>query len=206
MYRLPVYDEKCRSAAPSAVATQRRSRPIMPQRHKPAEFSYLPLEPPCRKLDTFVQFLQRVKHRLETTGQNDDAAIAEELAAYLMLHQVEDDAADSDLNPMFAVAAAYIAALTTISAIDEATVAQALARRLISLGHELPKRGGDTRGWKRLLLWRNRLERQQLPATMTDIYRRALEFARQDLRHLNVNAALEHVMRRDRPQAEDPTG
>jgi hypothetical protein len=93
--------------------------------------------------------------------------------------------------------------LTTISATDEATAAQALALRLVSLGHELPRRGGDTRGWKRLLLWRNRLERRQLPPTMTDIYRRALEFARHDLERLNVDAALEHVMRRHGRRAGD---
>jgi hypothetical protein len=175
----------------------------LPQRPKPGEFSYLPLEPASRKLDTFVQFLQRVKRGLETSGQSDEAALAEELAAYLMLQHEEEETADSDLNPMFAVAAAYLAVLTTISAIDEATAAQALALRLVSLGHELPRRGGDTRGWKRLLLWRNRLERRQLPPTMTDIYRRALEFARHDLERLNVDAALEHVMRRHGRRAGD---
>jgi hypothetical protein len=203
MYGLRVYDDKRRSAAPSAGGTSRRSRSVMSQRNKPSEFSYLPLEPAPSKLDTFVQFLQRVKQRLETAGQSEEAAIAEELAAYLMLHHVEDEEADDDLNPMFAVAAAYLAVLTTISAVDEATVAQALARRLVSLGHELPRRGGDTRGWKRLLLWRNRLERQQLPPSMTDVYRRALEFARHDLEHMNVNAALEHVMRRRGRRAGD---
>lgn len=167
----------------------------MPLRHKPAQFDYLPLAPPTRKRDTFVQFPLGVKRALEATGQRGDAAIAEELAAYLMSHHVEDEPADSDLNPMFAIAAAYIAVLTTISAVDEATAAQALARRLIGLGYELPKRGGDTRGWKRLLLWRDRFERQQLPPAIADIYRRALEFARRDLGHLNVNAALAHVMR-----------
>jgi hypothetical protein len=187
MYRLPVCDDKRRDDP--------RSRAV-----KPAQFGYLPLALPTRKLDTFVQFLLRVKHGLEATGQRGDAALAEELAAYLMSHRVEDEPADSDLNPMFAVAAAYIAVLTRISAVDEATAAQALARRLIGLGHELPKRGGDTRGWKRLLLWRDRFERQQLPPAITDIYRRALEFARHDLGHLNVNAALAHVM-----QAEDAT-
>jgi hypothetical protein len=205
MYGLRVYDDKRRGAAPSAVGTSRRSRAVMPQQYKPSEFSYLPLEPAPGKLDTFVQFLQRVKQTLETAGQSGEAAMAEELAAYLMLHHVEDEEADGDLNPMFAVAAAYLAVLTTISAVDEATAAQALARRLISLGHELPRRGGDTRGWKRLLLWRNRLERQQLPPSMTDIYRRALEFARQDLEHMNVNAALEHVMRRHGRRASDQT-
>ena len=202
MYGLPVSDNKRRGAGSAAVGATRRSRAVLPQRPKPGEFSYLPLEPASRKLDTFVQFLQRVKRGLETSGQSDEAALAEELAAYLMLHH-EEETADSDLNPMFAVAAAYLAVLTTISAIDEATAAQALALRLVSLGHELPRRGGDTRGWKRLLLWRNRLERRQLPPTMTDIYRRALEFARHDLERLNVDAALEHVMRRHGRRAGD---
>lgn len=204
MHRLPVYDEQRRAA--SAVGAPRRLRVGEPQRRKPTEFSYLPLQAPARKLDIFLQFLQRVKRGFEAAGQPDDAALAEEVAAYLMAHGVEDEAGDCDLNPIFAVAAAYIAVLTTISAVDEAAAAQALARRLVSLGHELPKRGGDTRGWKRLLLWRDRLERRQLPSTMSDLYRRALEFARQDLGHLNVNAALDHVMGRERQAHGDPTG
>src|SRR5262249_55945318 len=44
-------------------------------------------------------------------------------------------------------------------------------------------------------------ERQQLPPAMTDIYRRALEFAPHDFERLNVDAALEHVMRRHRRRA-----
>jgi hypothetical protein len=205
MYGLGVYDNKRRGAALRAVGTSPRSRSVMAQQSKPSEFSYLPLEPGSPKLDTFVQFLQRVKEGLETAGQSGDAAIADELATYLILHHGQDEGSDCDLNPIFAVAAAYLATLTTISAIDETTAAQALARRLISLGHQLPQRGGDTRGWKRLLLWRDRLERQQLPPTMTDIYRRALEFARHDLEHMNVNAGLEHVMRRHGRRAGDKT-
>jgi hypothetical protein len=57
----------------------------------------------------------------------------------------------------------------------------------------------------RLLLWRDRLERQQLPPTMTDIYGRALKFARHDLEHMNVNAAFEHVMRRHGRRTGDKT-
>jgi hypothetical protein len=205
MGTLPVYDEKRRGTG-SPVGAPRRVRAMPPKRHPTAEASYLPLEPARRKVDIFVKFLLRMKQGLEVAGQHGDAALAEELAAYLMLHDVGDQATGPDLNPMFAVAAAYIAVLTTVSAIDEATAAQALARRLIGLGHELPRRGGDTRGWKRLLLWRDRLERRQLPSTMTDIYRRALEFARHDLGQLNVNAALEHVMHRERQPASDQTG
>ena len=42
---------------------------------------------------------------------------------------------------------------------DEAAAVQTLARRLVALGYELPKHGGDTRGWKRPLLWRDQLMR-----------------------------------------------
>jgi hypothetical protein len=40
---------------------------------------------------------------------------------------------------------------------------------------------------------------------MTDIYGRALKFARHDLEHMNVNAAFEHVMRRHGRRTGDKT-
>lgn len=209
MRTLPLRDEHRRRPAGSFAARAEGGTPWpvgglpLPPR-APAAPSYLPLEPPAKKVDTFVQFLMRVKRGFEEAGERSEAALAEEVAAYLNLHKEEDEAADSDANPIFAVAAAYIAVLTTIAAVDEATAAQALARRLMRLGHEMPKRGGDTRGWKRLLLWRDRLERRQLPVAMTEVYRRALEFARHDWGRLNVGEALEHALRGDDQPMRDP--
>ena len=52
---------------------------------------------------------------------------------------------------------------------DESAAAQTLARKLIALGYDLPKHGGDTRGWKRLLVWRDNLARGLMPADMREM-------------------------------------
>jgi hypothetical protein len=202
MSTLPVYDEKRREfldTPPARAASDRpsptRRLPASSQVRRPAaEPAAPPAEAPASRVDFFVQFLGGLRHALGEAGKHGDADIVGEIAEYLLQHKDEDATLDPEASPAYAVAAAYIAALTTITSTDESLVAQLLARKMVSLGYELPKRGGDTRGWKRLLLWRDRLERHQFPAAMTDVYKRALEFARQDLDQLNFNAALQHAM------------
>jgi len=150
-----------------------------------------------------VQFLDGLKGAMEISGKKADAAILGELAEYLVLHRSGNGGeADSDSKPIFAVAAAYITALTTIMSVDESTAAQSLARKLVSLGYELPKKGGDARGWKRLVIWRDRLARRQLAPEMDEVYKRAVEFARQDLTRMDLVAAIEHAEGRDVEPAE----
>ncbi len=202
MSTLPVYDEKRREFVDNTQRAAPAERPKrllasgLPRRAT-AESAQAPAEAAVSRIDVFLQVLERLQHSLEDAGNRAQAAVLGEIAEYLILHRPEDDAADAEVKPVFAVASAYIAALTTITGADEASAAQALARKLVSLGYELPKRGGDTRGWKRLLLWRDRLVRRQLPVAMTDVYKRAFEFARHDLTHINLNAALEHAMPRN---------
>jgi hypothetical protein len=203
MITLPVYDEKRREFVDTAQKTAPVERPrrmlTSALAKRPTSEPAEPPPPPeagASKIDTFLQVLNRLQHSLDEAGNKADAAALGEIAEHLLLHRAEDDAADSEVKPIFAVAAAYIEALTAITSADEASAAQLLARKLVSLGYELPKRGGDTRGWKRLLLWRDRLVRRQLPMAMSEIYKRAFEFARHDLTHINLNAALEHAMAR----------
>jgi len=209
MTTFPIYDEsrgefvEATSKSSPADRPKRMAAPTALKRN-PGETPYLPIEAPEQRVDFFLQSLERMKRAFEQQGNTGDAAVLGEIAKYLILHRAEAETAESDVKPIYAVAAAYIAALTTITSSDEATAAQSLARKLVSLGYELPKGGGDTRGWKRLLVWRDRLERRQLPVALTDVYKRALVFARQDLTHLNVNAALDHALPRERPQWSDP--
>jgi len=60
-------------------------------------------------------------------------------------------------------------------------------------GYDLPKHGGDTRGWKRLLLWRDQLVRGKLP-DMREIYERALHFARQAPMAMDLKAAMDYAL------------
>lgn len=199
MSTLPVYDEKRRefvdNTPPAQAAGDRPRRlPASAQiRRAAAEPAAGRSEAPASRVDFYVQFLGGLRQALGEAGKECDADIIGEIADYLLQHRADEPAIDPEASPVFAVAAAYIAALTTITSTDESVAAQLLARRMVSLGYELPKRGGDTRGWKRLLLWRDRLERQQFPVAVSDVYRRALEFARHDLDQLNFNAALQHA-------------
>ena len=53
---------------------------------------------------------------------------------------------------------------------------------------------GDMRGWKRLLWWRDQLERGQQPTDVRDIYKRALRFTRQAPTEVDLQAAHEYAL------------
>jgi hypothetical protein len=130
---------------------------------------------------------------MEETSNAADAATLGELIAFLHSPQAAEALADErDHRPIYAVAAAYIDVLSTVS--DESAAAQKLARKLIALGYELPKQGGDTRGWKRLLLWRDNLARGLIPADLREVYERALKFARKHPTAVDVKAALDDAV------------
>ena len=82
---------------------------------------------------------------------------------------------------------------------DEAAAAQTLARKLIALGYELPKHGGDTRGWKRLPLWRDQLARGLMPPDLREVYERAVKFVRKQPTAIDVKAALDHALAGEPP-------
>lgn len=54
--------------------------------------------------------------------------------------------------------AAVVIDLLVKSGQDESEAAQAVMRRLIAAGIPPPAQGGDARGWKRLLEWRNAMQ------------------------------------------------
>ena len=56
------------------------------------------------------------------------------------------------------------------------------------------KQGGDTRGWKRLLMWRDNLVRGLMPSDIRETYERALKFARKHPNALDVKTALDHAL------------
>jgi hypothetical protein len=192
MSALPIFDETLREFLPApaprpARTTSARARMLPP----PPPPSVRMVPPPERdeRLSHFQSCLTRVKQTLEEDGNTGDAATLGELLAFLHSPQAATALADErDHRPIYAVATAYIDVLSTMS--DESAAAQTLARKLIALGYDLPKQGGDTRGWKRLLLWRDNLARGLMPADMRETYERALKFARKHPTTVDLKAAL----------------
>jgi len=200
MSALPIFDEARREFVPATPP---------PQPAPPAPARVLPppprpsvrLIPPVERDERLCHFqscLARIKQTLEEGGHAADAAMLRELVAFLHSPQAAKALADErDQRPIYAVAAAYIDVLAAVS--DEAAAAQTLARKLIALGYELPKHGGDTRGWKRLLLWRDQLARGLMPPDLREVYERAVKFVRKQPTAIDVKAALDHALAGEPP-------
>src|SRR5262249_4700044 len=166
MSALPIFDETRREFLPAPPppepAPPAPARAAAPPPPRPSARVIPPVERDER-LSHFQGCLARIKQILEDGGHAADAATVAELITFLHSPPAAEALADErDQQPIYAVAVAYIDVLTAVS--DESAAAQTLARKLIALGYELPKQGGDTRGWKRLLLWRDNLWRGLMPA------------------------------------------
>ena len=200
MSALPIFDEARREFVPAATAPQPvRSAPAQPRVPPSAPPPSIRLAPSVEgdeRLSQFQGCLARIKHMLEESGHAGDAQTVGELLAFLHSPEAANALADErDHQPIYAISAAFIDVLAIIS--DESAAAQTLARKLIALGYELPKQGGDTRGWKRLLLWRDQLARGLMPADLREVYERALKFARKNPTGLDLKAALDHALASD---------
>ena len=202
MSALPIFDEARRefvpaSPAPQSAPSARTRVRVTPPAPRPSPRVTPPVEPDER-LSRFQSCLARIKQTLEDGGKAADAATLGELIAFLHSPQAAKAVADErDHRPIYAVAAAYIDVLTAVS--DESAAAQTLARKLVALGYDLPKQGSDTRGWKRLLLWRDNLARGLVPADLREAYERALTFARKHPTAVDLKAALDHALAADLP-------
>jgi hypothetical protein len=195
MSALPIFDETLREflPAPALRPVPAPARQRVPRPAPPPSVRLIPAVERDEHLSHFQSCLTRLKQTLEEAGNAADAATVGELVAFLHSPQAAKALADErDHRPIYAVAAAYIDALAAVS--DESAAAQTLARKLIALGYDLPKQGGDTRGWKRLLLWRDNLARGLMPADMRETYQRALTFARKHPTGVDVKAALDHAL------------
>ena len=196
MSALPIFDETLREFVPAPAPPPVRAaqaRPRMPAPPPPPSIRVVPPPERDERLSHFQSCLTRIKQMLEEAGNAADAATLGELFAFLHSPQAAKALADErDHRPIYAVVAAYIDVLSAVS--DESAAAQTLARRLIALGYDLPKQGGDTRGWKRLLLWRDNLARGLMPADMRETYERALKFARKHPTPIDVKGALDHAL------------
>ena len=196
MSALPIFDETRREFVPAALPPQpAQSAPASERAAPPTPRPTIRLQPAERddRLSVFESCLIRVRRQFDERGQTADAETIGDLIGFLNSPQAAKALADErDHRPIYAVGAAYIDVLALTS--DEAGAAQTLARKLVALGYELPKQGGDTRGWKRLLLWRDQLVRGHMPAELHDMYERALKFARKAPAALDVKAALEHAL------------
>jgi hypothetical protein len=195
MSALPIFDEILREFVPAPAPQPARAAPARLRVAPPAPPPSMRLMPPPERDERLAHFqscLARIKQTLEDAGNAADAATVGELVAFLQSPQAAEALADErDHRPIYAVAAAYIDVLSAVS--DESAAAQALARKLIALGYDLPKQGGDTRGWKRLLVWRDNLARGLMPADMRETYERALKFARKHPTAVDVKGALDHA-------------
>ena len=194
MSSLPIFDEVRReflpAPAPPAAPPVRMRLSAPPP---PPTARVIPPVESDERLRQFQSCLTHLKQTLEEAGNAADAATLGELIAFLHSPDAGKALADErDHRPIYAVAAAYIEVLSTVS--DESAAAQTLARKLIALGYELPKHGGDTRGWKRLLVWRDNLARGLVPADLREIYERALKFARKHPTAVDVKAALDDAL------------
>jgi hypothetical protein len=194
MSALPIFDEVRGEFLPQPTPP-----PVAPVRMRlsapppPPSARVIPTVEPDERLCHFQSCLARIKQTLEEAGNAADAATLGELIIFLHSPQAAKAHADErDHRPIYAVAAAYIEVLTAVS--DESAAAQTLARKLIALGYELPKQGSDTRGWKRLLLWRDNLVRGLVPGDLREVYERALKFARKNPTGVDVKAALDNAM------------
>jgi len=196
MSALPIFDEVRREFVPAAPTPQPARSASARPRVPPAVPAGVRLAAPAEgdeRLSRFQSCLARVKQVLEDGGNAADAETVGELLAFLHSPAAAAALADErDHRPIYAVSAAYIDVLAITS--DESAAAQTLARKLVAMGCELPKQGGDTRGWKRLLLWRDQLARGQMPADLCEVYERALKFARKNPAALDLKAALDHAL------------
>jgi hypothetical protein len=196
MSALPIFDEARREFVPASAAHPAQCAPARPRVPPPAAPPSIRLTPPVEgdeRLSQFQGCLARVKQMLEDSGNASDAETVDALLGFLHSPEAAKALADErDQRPIYAVSAAFIDLLAITS--DESAAAQTLARRLIALGYELPKQGGDTRGWKRLLLWRDQLVRGLMPADLRDVYERTLKFARKNPTALDLKAALDHAL------------
>ena len=196
MSALPIFDETLREFVPAPAPPPARAAPARPRVPPPAPPPSVRLIPAVERderLSHFQSCLTRLKQTLEEAGTAADAATVAELLAFLYSPQAAEALADErDHRPIYAVAAAYIDVLAITA--DESAAAQTLARKLVALGYDLPKHGGDTRGWKRLLVWRDNLARGLMPGDMGETYQRALKFARKDPSGVDLKAALEHAI------------
>lgn len=151
MGTLPIYDEKrgeyveAETETPAAPPDRPKRSSLLPPQRPLSDAPPTQPDAPPGTVEYFLQFLERLKQSMERTGKRADAAIVAELVEYLSQQQSAAAAAaeaEHENKPIFAVAAAYMTALTTIVSVDEATAARSLARKLISLGYDLPKKGG----------------------------------------------------------------
>jgi len=200
MSALPIYDEARREFVPATPAPQpAQCAPAAERGPPPSPRPSIRAQPTGERderLSVFQACLARIRQNLEGSGNAADAETIGDLMGFLASREAAKALADErDHQPIYAVSAAFIDVLAITS--DEAPAAQTLARKLVALGYELPKQGGDTRGWKRLLLWRDQLVRGHQPTELRDIYERALKFARKAPAGLDVKAALDYALAPD---------
>lgn len=140
---------------------------------------YVKLDPSARR-DTAIAYLFEVAELL-SMKVGGEAVIAP-------LLEIIPFVADPVRSPLFcdrrlqrsvpsdAVLARCAAAIDVLISMGRTTdiAAQTVARQMVHAHTSLPDYGGDVRGWKRLILWRERLISLKKPAEAWDVYQEML--------------------------------
>ena len=125
---------------------------------------------PLERRDAALHYLFEVAELLTLEAGNDEIVaplldvipfIADPAASPLFQDRRNVSSAPS--AAVLARAACTIDALMTMGHTAE-SAGQLVARQLVNARASLPAEGGDARGWKRLLIWRERLQALKKPA------------------------------------------
>lgn len=122
-------------------------------------------------------YLEAVDAMLDSAGLCDEErAPLREIAEVLRQNGGVGDDGDPDLRwaDDYARESAQVSYLI-LTGVGEAEAAQRVARDMVRRKIPLPQHGGDARGWRRLLEFRDRLRHGTAPAAAIETYRQRLE-------------------------------
>ena len=121
-----------------------------------------------------ADYLPIVERMLRRAGLNDeDCAPLREIAEKLRKADTVEKSVDESWSDTYARASAEISYLVLIGTAED-QAAQRVARALLARGVPLPSRGGDARGWKRLLEFREDIRNGDARPPIAEIYGEAL--------------------------------
>lgn len=128
-----------------------------------------------------AEYLRRVDAVLRSAGltEEDRAPLHEIAGAITVASEPVGEDHDARWAGEYAKECAAISYLI-LTGIKEDDAAQRVARELVGRGIPLPAHGGDSRGWKRLLKFRDKIRHGLVSESIVRSYRDALNRLRQE--------------------------
>lgn len=119
-----------------------------------------------------AEYLRHIDAVLRSAGLcEDDCAPLREIAeAITAAGAPAEEDHDAKWAGQYAKECAAISYLI-LTGVREDDAAQRVARELVARGIPLPEHGGDSRGWKRLLKFRDKIRQRMVPQSIAQIYR-----------------------------------